>query len=143
MTGHVMWTKPLDSGGVVGGNQTAIAGDTYFEGSAYNQRYTNPIIVDGMLYYTEPISFAGVPGGLSGSAYGPMTASTCKLDNFFGAAPMYQRCHSLIFMTSKTPTNTESTNQYYSQHLEELHSSEFSRSPGWLLTHLQAIRCST
>jgi hypothetical protein len=71
MTAHVMWTKPLDSGGVVGGNQTAIAGDTYFEGSAYNQRYTNPIIVDGMLYYTEPISFAGVPGGLSGSAYGP------------------------------------------------------------------------
>jgi len=71
LTSHVMWTKPLDSGGVVGGNQTLIAGDTYFEGSAYNQRYTNPIIVDGMLYYTEPISFAGVPGGLSGSAYGP------------------------------------------------------------------------
>ncbi len=66
-----MWTKPLDSGGVVGGNQTSIYGNTYFEGSAYNQRYTNPIIVDGMLYYTEPISFAGVPGGLSGSAYGP------------------------------------------------------------------------
>ncbi|MGA3111291.1 MAG: PQQ-binding-like beta-propeller repeat protein [Candidatus Bathyarchaeia archaeon] len=71
MTGHVMWTKPLDSGGVVGGNQTAIVGDTYFEGSAYNQRYNNPIIVDGMLFYTEPISFAGVAGGLSGSAYGP------------------------------------------------------------------------
>ncbi|MGO8805661.1 MAG: PQQ-binding-like beta-propeller repeat protein [Candidatus Bathyarchaeia archaeon] len=71
MTSHVMWTKPLDSGGIVGGNQTSVVGDTYFEGSAYNQRYTNPIIVDGMLYYTEPISFAGVPGGLSGSAYGP------------------------------------------------------------------------
>jgi hypothetical protein len=70
-TSHIMWTKPLDSGGVVGGNQTVVVGDTYFEGSAYNQRYTNPIILDGMLYYTEPISFAGVPGGLSGSAYGP------------------------------------------------------------------------
>ncbi|MGA3289724.1 MAG: PQQ-binding-like beta-propeller repeat protein [Candidatus Bathyarchaeia archaeon] len=71
LTSHVMWTKPLDSGGVVGGNQTAIVGDTYFEGSAYNQRYTNPIIVDGVLVYTEPVSFAGVPGSLSGSAYGP------------------------------------------------------------------------
>ena len=71
LTSHVMWTKPLDSGGVVGGNETVIAGDTYFEGSAYNQRFTNPIIVDGILIYTEPISFAGVPGGLSGSAYGP------------------------------------------------------------------------
>ena len=46
LTSHVMWTKPLDSGGVVGGNETVIAGDTYFEGSAYNQRFTNPIIVD-------------------------------------------------------------------------------------------------
>ena len=27
LTGHVMWTKPLDMGGIVGGNQTAIAGD--------------------------------------------------------------------------------------------------------------------
>jgi hypothetical protein len=71
MTSHVMWTKPMDMGGVVGGNQTAIAGDTYFEGSAYNQRYTNPIIVNGFLYYTEPISFAGVPGSLAGGKYGP------------------------------------------------------------------------
>jgi hypothetical protein len=71
LTSHVMWTKPLDSGGIVGNNQTAIQGDSYFDGSAYNQRYTNPIIVDGILVYTEPISFAGVPGSLTGSAYGP------------------------------------------------------------------------
>jgi hypothetical protein len=71
LTSHIMWTKPLDSGGVVGGNQTSIYGNTYFEGSAYNQRYTNPIIVDGMLYYTEPISFGGVPGSFTGQPYGP------------------------------------------------------------------------
>jgi hypothetical protein len=71
MTSHIMWTKPLDSGGIVGGNQTVIAGDSYFEGSAYNQRFINPIVVDGILVYTEPISFAGVPGSLTGSAYGP------------------------------------------------------------------------
>jgi hypothetical protein len=71
LTSHVMWTKPLQMGGIVGGNQTAIQGDSFFEGSAYNQRYTNPIIVGGFLYYTEPISFAGVPGSMTGSAYGP------------------------------------------------------------------------
>jgi hypothetical protein len=60
LTSHIMWTKPLQQGGVVGGNQTAIEGDTYFEGSAYCQRYDNPIIVDGLLYYNEPISFSGV-----------------------------------------------------------------------------------
>ena len=56
-----MWTKPLQIGGVVGGtNNNDINGETWFEGSAYNQRYTNPIIVDGKLYYTEPVSYTGV-----------------------------------------------------------------------------------
>jgi hypothetical protein len=72
LTSHVMWTKPLQSGGVVGGNNFAIQGDTYFEGSAYLGRFSNPIILDGMLYYTEPISFAGVPSMFGSSeAYGP------------------------------------------------------------------------
>jgi len=57
LTSHVMWTKSVQSGGVVGGNNLAIQGDTWFEGSAYNQRFTNPIIVNGKLYYTEPRSF--------------------------------------------------------------------------------------
>ena len=78
LTSHIMWTKPLDSGGVVGGNETIIQGDTYFEGSAYNQRYMNPIIVDGMLIYTEPVSFNGVagPGALSNALgiHGPTVA---------------------------------------------------------------------
>jgi len=63
LTGHIMWTQAIELGGVVGGNQTSIAGDTYFEGSAYNQRYVNPIIVGGMLYYNPPVSFAGANSG--------------------------------------------------------------------------------
>ena len=57
LTAHVMWTTPLQAGGVVGGNETAIQGDTYFEGSAYNNRFTNPIVMDGLLYYQAPINF--------------------------------------------------------------------------------------
>ena len=56
LTAHIMWTKPLQSGGIVGGNNFVIQGDSYFEGSAYEQRFDNPLILDGMLYYTEPIS---------------------------------------------------------------------------------------
>ena len=52
-----MWTKPLQSGGVVGGDNFIIKGNTYFEGSAYIQRFTNPIIVNGRLYYKEPLSW--------------------------------------------------------------------------------------
>jgi hypothetical protein len=62
-TSHIMWTKPLQSGGVVGGNNFAIAGDTYMEGSAYSNRYINPIILDGKIYYKEPISVANPSGG--------------------------------------------------------------------------------
>lgn len=63
LTSHIMWTTPLQSGGVVGGNNFVIQGDTYAEGSAYATRYTNPIIIDGMLIYTEPLSFADDTGG--------------------------------------------------------------------------------
>ncbi len=65
-----MWTKPLQEGGVVGDNNFPIAGNTWFEGSAYNQRYGNPIIVAGLLIYTEPISFYS-PASLGGSGVGP------------------------------------------------------------------------
>ena len=63
LTGHIMWTKPLQAGGIVGGNETIIPGVTYFEGSAYSQRYVNPIILEGLLYYTEPIGYNGPSSG--------------------------------------------------------------------------------
>ncbi len=62
-TSHIMWTYPIDMGGVVGGNNFVTPGTAYFEGSAYNGRFTNPIIIDGFLYYTEPISFSGTTAG--------------------------------------------------------------------------------
>ncbi len=72
-TSHVMWTKVLQSGGVVGGTNYDIDGQTYFDGSAYLIRYDNPIILDGMLYYTEPVSFTNTGYSMVGTAsgYGP------------------------------------------------------------------------
>jgi hypothetical protein len=69
LTGHIMWTNPLEIGGVVGGNNVfgdagfSTPGLTYFEGSAYEQRYSNPIILNGNIYYTQPIGFTGVSSG--------------------------------------------------------------------------------
>jgi len=62
-TGHVMWTKPMQSGGVVGGDNYEVDGQTFFEGSAYINRFQNPIIVAGMLIYREPLNFASSGGG--------------------------------------------------------------------------------
>ena len=61
-TSHIMWTKPIQSGGVVGGNNFITQGDTYFEGSAYISRYRNPIIVAGKLYYKGPVGFSNSSG---------------------------------------------------------------------------------
>jgi hypothetical protein len=69
-TAHVMWTKPLQSGGVVGGSGYHTQGVGYFEGSAYNQRFTNPLIVNGKIYYTEPLSYISA-ASLGGGTYGP------------------------------------------------------------------------
>ncbi len=63
LTNHIMWTKPLQTGGVVGGDTGAIAGNTYFDGSAYFVRYVNPIVVNGYIVYTEPLSYAQGTGG--------------------------------------------------------------------------------
>jgi hypothetical protein len=63
LTSHVMWTKPLQEGGVVGNNRFQTIGDTYFEGSAYNNRYQNPIIMYGRLFYKTPISLTGSASG--------------------------------------------------------------------------------
>ncbi len=73
LTSHIMWTMPLLSGGVVGQDATTIAGNTYSDGSAYDQKFCNPIIVDGLLIFTESISQTGTTGALAGStpAYGP------------------------------------------------------------------------
>ena len=62
LTSHIMWTTPLTEGGVVGGSAIP-AGLGWFEGSAYENRYSNPIIINGYLYYTSVVSYTGVTAG--------------------------------------------------------------------------------
>ena len=67
-TSHVMWTSPMQSGGIVGGGTYAVQGQNFFDGSAYLVRYVNPIVLGGLLFYTEPISFTN-------TGYGPTNPS--------------------------------------------------------------------
>ncbi|MCW3983589.1 MAG: hypothetical protein NWE96_06285 [Candidatus Bathyarchaeota archaeon] len=53
---HIMWTKALQYGGVVGGTTGAIDGVTYYNGLLYEAKFTNSIIINGRLYYTPPES---------------------------------------------------------------------------------------
>jgi hypothetical protein len=62
LTSHVMWTKPLQSGGVAGGDNYVIQGDTYSDGTSRMTRYSNPIIMDGKIFFTEPVFMMGSSG---------------------------------------------------------------------------------
>jgi hypothetical protein len=53
---HVMWTTPIEAGGVVGGTNTAVEGATYYSGGSYEGRFGNAIILDGRIYYKAPLS---------------------------------------------------------------------------------------
>jgi hypothetical protein len=61
-TPHVMWTKPIQDGGVVGGSYVGIEGDMFYTGLTYNRRFNNPIIMAGVLYYPEPLGLAPTGG---------------------------------------------------------------------------------
>ena len=139
LTGHIMWTKPIQGGGVVGGETgLPIQGDTYFEGSAYSERYANPIIVEGLLIYNPPVSFTGVSSGpttcVSLSTGQVMwqsnNAANVLFANGVGYVPSISIC--LHYMTFKTKTNTESTHRFSSQLTSQK-----------LLTHVQGSGYST
>ena len=62
--GHIMWTKPIEFGGIVGGfNTGAENGTGYYTGLSYETRFQTPIIMNGQLYFPLPISGSGTGGG--------------------------------------------------------------------------------
>jgi len=59
---HIMWTRPIEFGGIVGGT-TAIPEVGFYSGGSYEGRFTNAIIMYGMLYYAEPLGHSNTGGG--------------------------------------------------------------------------------
>jgi len=71
---HVMWSKEITLGGIVGGNndfqepnspsaQTGITGTSYYTGLSYETKFNSPIIISGRLFYGLPHSNNGAGGG--------------------------------------------------------------------------------
>jgi outer membrane protein assembly factor BamB len=59
---HVMWAKPLQDGGIVGGTDVGVNGNSYYMGGSYNIRFSAPIVMYGRLYYAEPYGNSGGGG---------------------------------------------------------------------------------
>lgn len=53
---HIMWTYPIESGGIVGGDQIGIDESTYYSGGSYEGRFGSAIIIDGKLCFKTPLS---------------------------------------------------------------------------------------
>ncbi len=53
---HIMWTYPIESGGVVGGSQTGIQDSSFYSGGSYEGRFGSAIIIDGKLCFKTPLS---------------------------------------------------------------------------------------
>jgi hypothetical protein len=66
---HIMWTYPIESGGVVGGIKTGVDGTTYYSGGSYEGRFQSALIIDGKLYYKLPLSDAASATNIGGGAY--------------------------------------------------------------------------
>ena len=60
---HIMWTKPVNDGGVVGGSTVGTPGMAFYSGMSYNARFANSIIMDGRLYYELPLQNSPNGGG--------------------------------------------------------------------------------
>ena len=62
---HIMWTKPINDGGVVGGSRLGVDGNVFYTGSSYNERFAQPIIMDGRLFYELPYGNSATGGGMN------------------------------------------------------------------------------
>ena len=62
-SGHILWTKPTEDGGVVGGNSFSVPGEVFNAGHQYQTRFgQNQIIMHGRLYYRESNWYSASPG---------------------------------------------------------------------------------
>lgn len=71
---HIMWSKPITFGGVIGGNNeaqlpnsptapTGVEGAAFYTGLSYETKFNTPIVISGRLYYGLPHSNNGAGGG--------------------------------------------------------------------------------
>jgi len=52
---HIVWTKSLDFGGLIGGEFGGTPESSYYTGKTYEPNFTPPVIINGVLYYNPPL----------------------------------------------------------------------------------------
>ena len=52
---HILWTKPIEFGGILGGLDTEVPETGFYTGMSYEVRFTNALILWGRLYFNMPL----------------------------------------------------------------------------------------
>jgi hypothetical protein len=52
---HIVWTKPISFGGLIGGEFGGGPASNYYTGKSYEPAFTPPVIINGVLYYNEAL----------------------------------------------------------------------------------------
>ena len=86
-TAHILWTKPLAFGGLIGGEFSTSGGE--YNGNYYStrqyERIFGPIIMNGILYYTE------YPGSVTNPA--GWAAVNLQTGQTIWTSTIRQHCH--------------------------------------------------
>ncbi len=107
-SGHILWTYPIEFGGIVGGSNTEVTGASYYSGSSYQPRFINAIIENGYLFFKMPY------GGDGSTTYvSPFTSTTSQI---FGAT---YECLNLrtgqVVWTNNNPDFSPTWGQLYNE----------------------------
>jgi hypothetical protein len=103
-TAHVLWTKPLASGGALGGEFGGTTTSNYYTTSQYEPKFC-PVILNGILYYEQyPGSLTNPTGILAVDLHTGETLWNISAPLTSGGTPTVLRCGQIL--------NYVSPNQY-------------------------------
>jgi outer membrane protein assembly factor BamB len=124
---HILWTRPTEDNGLVGGNDLSRAGNVFNAGSQYQPRFTNQIIMYGRLYYSPNVLSSG-----SSSLLDCVDLKTGKL--LYEIDTGGANVEGLLGVS--TTANMPQFGYYYSQDDPNEHGIQ---NPGWLFSSNYAI----
>jgi outer membrane protein assembly factor BamB len=131
-TGHILWTRPTEDQGVVGGNDLSRPGNVFDAGAQYQPRFTTKIIMYGRLYYSPNLYATG-----SSEMLDCVDLKTGKLlwevntTSFYNAAPGFA-----AGLGQSSTGNMPQFGYYYSEDTPNEHGID---NPGWLFTNNYGI----
>ena len=124
---HILWTRPTEDNGIVGGtNDGRNGGNSFNAGSQYQPRNLNPIIMYGRLYYDPNVWYTGQSDFMD-----CVDLKTGELIYEVNTTALVGSKFSMTSYTTSTNPSNSWFGYYYSQDDPNQHGIV---NPGWLFT---------